>query len=455
LIVFAYIFYSRIGRIVIQSAIFIFIVQLFTLCYISYENWESIRNKGNNESSISNLNEFFKFSKDKNILHIVTDGFQSDVFNELLQDENLKDKYQKSFQGFIYYKETLGVFPYTKFAIPAFLAAEMYSNKTPKDVFVDRVLKGNTILRVAYEKGFEIDITSGGDYLNNRYSNLPHHNMYNLENIAITSPIFKDTAVTIELGLFRVLPHFLKKYIYNDQRWLLSQLTVKNLDFQFQYFYHTYFLQLFSQLMSIEREAPVYKYIHIMNTHNPMVVNGQCNFKGKATTMNRVSLTVQSKCTLDTISILFDKMKDLGVYDSTLIIIHGAHGSWVPNYRQGPRPTLFSSYIAPPHTSSLASPLLAIKKPYAKEIFSSSNKLASLLDIPATISDIMHWNSNFKFQSLEKIKLGTPRKRFFRFFFYQKDAMQTGYTGPIQEYSIEGSHYEVEWKYERIFYPPN
>jgi len=401
------------------------------------------------------LNEIFKFSKNENILHIVTDGFQSDVFNELLHTKDLKNKYQNSFQGFIFYQETLGVFPYTKFAVPAFLAEEIYSNDEPKDLFVERALKGYTLLKVANDEGYEIDIASGDDYLNNKYANLPSTNMYNLKNIATTSPIVKDAAVAIELSLFRMLPHFLKNFIYNDQKWLLSQLTVKNLGFQFQYFYHTYFLQLFSQLMSIEREPPVYKYIHIMNTHNPMVVNGQCNFKGKATTMNRVSLTVQSKCTLDTISNLFDKMKDLGVYDSTLIIIHGDHGSWVPNYRQGPRPTLFSSYIAPPHTSSLASPLLAIKKPYANENFSSSNKLASLLDIPATISDIMHWDSDFKFQSLEKVQSGAPRKRFFRFFFYQKDAMQTDYAGPIQEYSIEGSHYVVEWKQEKIFLPPN
>jgi len=252
-----------------------------------------------------------------------------------------------------------------------------------------------------------------------------------------------------------MLPHFLKKYIYNDQKWFTSQLVVSEPIFQFQYFSHTYFLHLFSQFMSIEREKPVYKYIHIMNTHNPMVVDEECRFLGQAMRMNRATLTTQSKCTLDTLSLLFDKMKELGVYDSALILVHGDHGGWVPNYRQGPPPALFSQGIeAPPFVASLASPLLAIKRPHDKTNFRTSDIQTSLLDIPATISDIMNWESNFNSQSLEKIDLDTPRKRFFYFYEWQRDAWETDYTGPIQELSIEGSHYEVEWKPERIFYPP-
>lgn len=341
----------------------------------------------------------------------------------MLHDEKLGNKYQNNFQGFVYYRENLGVFPYTRFAIPAFLAAEIYSNDIPKDTYIDRVLKGNTILSVAYKEGYEIDITSGDDYLINRYSNLPFKNIYNLENIGTTDTKYKDTATIIDLGLFRILPHFLKKYIYNEQKWFLSQFVAGELIFQFRYFSHTYFLNLFSRFMSTEREKPVYKYIHIMNTHNSMVVNEKCSFSGQVTRMNRATLTMQSKCTLDTLSLLFDKMKKLGVYNSTLIIVHGDHGGWVANYRQGPPPALFSQGIeAPTWVSSLASPLLAIKRPDDTANFRVSNKLTSLLDIPGTISDIMDWDSNFQFPSVEKIKLDSSRKRFFHFYEWQRDA---------------------------------
>ncbi len=448
-----YSFYQKFGEIVIKSAVFILILQLLTLCYTSYENWDLI-NKESIKTSTDDPTELFKFSRNGNILHIVADGFQSDVFNELVHQERLKDKYQDAFQGFTYYRETLGAFPYTKFAIPAFLAGEMYSNKLPKNIYVDKVLQGHTILSTANKEGYEIDIASGGSYLINRYSNLPYMNMYNLDNIKSASAEFRDTAVIIDLALFRVSPHFLKKYVYNNQDWLVSKLAKSENIFQFSYFSHTIFLNMFSQTMSIEREEPVYKYIHIMNTHNPMVVDNQCRYAGQATKMNRTTLTTQSRCTLDTLSMLFQKMKDLGVFDSTLIIVHGDHGGWAPNYRQGPPVTFSTGAKARDWLTSLASPLLAIKKPNDNADFRLSDIQASLLDIPATISDIMNWDTYFKSQSLEKINPGDNRKRFFRYYDYQKNAHQQDYTGPIHEFSIEGSHYEVEWKPENIFYPP-
>jgi len=450
---FVYFFYQKFGESVIKSAVFILILQLLTLCYTSYENWGLI-NKESIKIATEDPTELFKFSRNGNILHIVADGFQSDVFDELLHQERLKDNYQDSFQGFVFYRETLGAFPYTKFAIPAFLASEMYSNKLPKDVYVDKILKGHTILSAAYNERYEIDIASGGNYLINRYSNLPYTNMYNLDNIKSASAEFRDTAVIIDLALFRVSPHFLKKYVYNNQDWLVSKLAKSENIFQFSYFSHTIFLNMFSQIMSIEREEPVYKYIHVMNTHNPMVVDNQCRYAGQATKMNRTTLTIQSRCTLDTLSMLFQKMKDLGVYDNTLIIVHGDHGGWAPNYRQGPPVTFSTGAIARDWLTSLASPLLAIKKPNDNANFRVSDVQASLLDIPATISDIMNWDTYFKSQSLEKINPGDNRKRFFRYYDYQKNAHQQVYTGPIHEFSIKGSHYEVEWKPENIFYPP-
>ena len=206
----------------------------------------------------------------------------------------------------------------------------------------------------------------------------------------------------------------------------------------------------------MERRTPVYKYLHIMNTHNPMVVDERCQYSGKPSSMTRNSLTIQSFCTLDTLSRLLDRMKEMGVYDNTLIIIHGDHGGWVPNYRQGPPATLVSGETAPVWMTSLASPLLAIKKPNDKAPFRSSEIYASLLDIPATIADIMDWDADFKYQSLEELKnngAGT-RERFFRFYFWQRDAWEADYTNPIQEFRIGGSHYEAEWKLTRVFYPP-
>jgi len=93
-IVSVYTFYKKIGMLVIKSAVFILILQSITICYMTYENWKLIDNEINNKYK-ENLPELFKFSEKGNVLHIVSDSFQSDVFNELLHHESLKDRYQE------------------------------------------------------------------------------------------------------------------------------------------------------------------------------------------------------------------------------------------------------------------------------------------------------------------------------------------------------------------------
>ena len=447
--------YKHVANIAIRGAIFIFILQLLTASYTSIQNWNLIH-KEYQISGNEKLTEIFNFSPTSNVLHLVVDGFQSDVFDELVHHETLKDRYKKSFQGFEYYRETLGVFPYTIFAVPAFLAGELYSNQSPKDQFIDDVLKGKTILSAAKKAGYQIDLATGGGYMGNRYANLPFNNLYNLDNIASVGAELKDPVVALELSLFRASPHFLKRYIYNDQKWLLSQFLFGEEFYKFGYFSHTYFLNKFIQEMKVERSAPVYKYLHVMNTHNPIVVDDHCQYSGKPSSMTRASLTTQAYCTLDTLVRLLDRMKEMGVYDNTLIIIHGDHGGWVPNYRQGPPATLVSGDKAPEWMTSLASPLLLIKKPNEKTPFRISDIYASLLDIPATIADTMDWEADFKYQSLEMLKTSGPgtRERYFRFYFWQRDAWEADYTNPIQEFRIDGSHYETEWKLARVIYPP-
>ena len=441
---------EKTGILITRIAVFIFTLQLITASCTTFQYRESIR-KDNTNNSLRELTEIFSFSDDRNILHIVVDGFQSDVFDELVSHET---RYRNSFQGFVYYRETLGAFPYTSFALPAFLAGKLYTNQLPKNTYIDSIFRGDTIISVAKKEGYEIDIATGGGYLTNRYSNLPYDHLYNLSNIAGADAYLEESAEAMDLGLFRSTPHLLKKYIYNDQQWRLSRHTLAEDFFQFAYFPHTYFLNKFSLEMQAGRKSPVYKYLHIMNTHNPMVVDRDCKYTGKPERMDRKTLTIQSRCTLDTLARFFDRMKELGIYDNTLIVIHGDHGGWVPNYRQGPPVVLRTGNKAPEALFSLASPLLAIKKPHDKAVFRVSEVYASLLDIPDTITDIMNWDADFNYRSLEMAQPGDKRTRTFRFYFWQSDEWETEYASPIHEFSVVGSHYETTWVPGEIYNPP-
>jgi hypothetical protein len=402
----------------------------------------------------SDLETILGFSKNDNILHIVSDGFQSDVFEELIADPELKEQYNRSFDGFTYYRETLSMFPYTRFSIPAFLAGKIYSNEQVKNEYIDEALRGKTPMSLAREHGYEVDVVADDDYLIGRYANLPYDAIFNINDLPVLVDPLADSATLTDLTLFRVVPGPLKAHIYNGQKWFISRY-LKNEEFlQFRYFTNTIFLLRFIEQMQLNREAPVYKFLHVMNTHFPMVVDAGCRYSGRAQSSTREALTLQSRCTMDTLSALLDKMKDLGIYDSTTIIVHGDHGGWVGNYRQGPDIFLRDGIVGEPWIKSLASPLLAIKARDMHGDITTSNVLASLVDLPDTISDIMGWDEKFGHVSLMDLQEGDARRRYFRYYRWQENAWGAEYTGPILEFSIDGSHYEAEWKAGRVFSPP-
>jgi len=251
------------------------------------------------------------------------------------------------------------------------------------------------------------------------------------------------------------VPHFIKKYVYNNQSWLLNAAFAGQEYLQHRYFSHTGFMIGLIENITIDRASPVYKYIHIMNVHNPMVVTPDCRYAGWTMRATRVRLTVQSKCTLDTIVKLFDKMKALGIYDNALIVVHADHGGWAIPYRFKQILYWSSGEVITPFAASLASPLIAIKPPNStKGDLKVSPVLASLTDIPDTISSIMKWGVDFGGESILELDAKAPRQRKFYYYTWQRDAWESEYTGPIQEFIIKGSHYETPWYAGRVIPPP-
>ncbi|RJP81884.1 MAG: hypothetical protein C4522_03915 [Desulfobacteraceae bacterium] len=433
----------------VQSAVAVFVLQLLTVSVQSLQHYDHIRYEDyKSDRALENL---YRFSTERNVLHLIVDGFQSDVFNDLIHIPDLGRAYRQAFSGFTYYPETLTVFPYTRFSVPAFLAGQLYDNQMPQDDYVDKVLAGKNIINLARDKGYAIDLGAGTKYLEKRYSHLKHDNLYNLSKL---NTQLEEVAKIMDLVLFRAAPHFLKPYIYNGQKWRLTSIFAGPKGMQYNYFKHTYFLQSFIRNMATNRGTPTYKYLHVMNTHNPMVVNSACGYAGEVYPMTRKTLTIQTKCTLDTIVLLFERMREIGVYDNTLILIHGDHGGWTGNHRQGATIKFADGTEAPEWVASLASPMLAIKLPSQAGDLQISDKMVSLADVPDTISDIMGWGYPFGFQSIMRIEETALRERVFRFYSWRKNEWREKYAPPMQEFLITGSHYEVPWELGDIFLPP-
>ena len=134
--------------IVYRAAVLVFLVHLTATALLLFE----VRDKLMVDSRSSNsgsMAEALRFSSDSNVLHVLLDGFQADVFQDLIEHPQVGPVYRQAFDGFVFYNETLSAFPYTQFSIPSYLSGRIFTNQQPKDDFLDKVLSEKTILSAA------------------------------------------------------------------------------------------------------------------------------------------------------------------------------------------------------------------------------------------------------------------------------------------------------------------
>ena len=64
----------------------------------------------------------YQFSATQNVIHVVLDEFQADVFNDIFQQD--RAAFDCQFAGFQYFSDHAGSFPTTSFSMPAMLAGQ-------------------------------------------------------------------------------------------------------------------------------------------------------------------------------------------------------------------------------------------------------------------------------------------------------------------------------------------
>ena len=146
-----------------------------------------------------------------------------------------------------------------------------------------------------------------------------------------------------------------------------------------------------------------------------MVVDSDCNYPGRSLPRNRKTTTARSKCSLNAVIDVFEKMKALGVYDDTLIILMADHGAGViPNglNEQSSKDSGAGTVSSiPAEIVSMALPLMAIKLPGASGPMQTSTAPSSLIDTAATINAILGLGEVFAGRSILELRPGEQRLR--------------------------------------------
>ena len=465
LLVFALKFHRIISKFAVLVSVVLISVQVAYLVVIGLKNPELLKGTQKSYLSISPPENIFRFSKKLNIIHIILDEFQSTVFKDIIDKD--PEYYKNVLDGFTFFEKTTGSFPTTLMSIPAFMGETNYKNDVPIDNFIDTVYKGKTISNILAAHGYEVDIvTPVGWYCAGKYSSC-----YQIPVPYGVSKQKHDQAnavILLNLVLFRYAPDFLKRVVMNNQM-QLHNIYLSNQDRQHwegaRHYAHKMFLKDLIDKMSVMRNEPVYKLIHLTTTHWPAALNRDCQYTGKILPWTWDNIKVQTKCSFDDFLGLIDKIKHLGIYESSFIILHADHGYWkIPdsakqiklNNEKKHLDGYFlddNEYFAQIVCSAL--PLLAIKRPYGEGPLVISEVEADITDLPATISSVLKLGEKFNGRSVFDIDRNLERKR--SFFYYDKlNRPGDEYFDRMDEFVIEGSVFDKNsWKFIQHILPPH
>lgn len=394
----------------------------------------------------------FDFSPETNILHIVMDGFQSDIFSDILSDGRIPG-IEDSLDGFTFFSNHTGGFPYTQLTMPLIVTGKVYQNERPVADFTADVMEQPNVLNAAIDAGFEVDIAAQ-PALRDVYSQSRHTHAYTIPgNLhAEQSDYFTEDAFRLaDLSLFRVAPHFLRFLVHQDELWLLQRLSAPDDYPNLRYFAEIEFLRQLKDRMTVSRQQPTYKLFHLMISHRPTVGTSDCEFDGIKDT-SRAAVTEQSVCGLTQVIALIDRMKEFGIYDSALIVLMADHGAWV---RPRMRDDAGDFYDGPrSSTVGLAVPLLAIKPPYSQGTLGESYVATHIGDVARTIADLAEFEVDLPGKQVFELKDSERRSRFFYDYAYGDNKKKSGYLYTMMEYRIDGNPFaETAWTRHRRLLP--
>ena len=392
------------------------------------------------------VSAFGHFSRKENVLHVVFDGFQSGLFQDIIESDN---NIVSELEGFLYFPDTLTPSEVTQLSFSAFLTGREYTNNEPMNsyLFESRVLRMGksepvqhvpNVLEVAARRGFQVEVATPFVLFQNQefYSRFffihrPYHSETNFREV-----INYQINFILDLILFRSTPKGLKKFVYNEGRWRLSGVYVPNSGLNFNHHAGVQFLRDVTNEFALSKHPRVYKLFHLITPHGPFVTDANCGFAGRELDREYKNIYNQARCALVQLIDLLQKMKNAGIYDSTTILVHGDHGIRLPFPEFSIDKNNDGDDLPSPIGNS--NPLLLIKPPGKRGNLATVGAEISLADIPETLSELLQLNVEFPgvdFLSHKPI----DRKR--RFYHSKQSRVVAGRDGRFRkwiEYEVSG-----------------
>ena len=388
--------------------------------------------------------ELYQFSSDTNTIIIILDSYQSDIFQEIINED---EKYRDMFDGFTYYRNAVGGFPSTYPSVPLILFGVHYDNSVPIKDFINDTSLNNSIPVLLKQNGFRTSnsedppiIFSSHDVFDDISSPLYENRRFSQEKK------LNDVKFLIDLTLFRHIPQPLKMLFFSDP---LTPESGFNTDII------TY--ERFKTEVTVGSPNPTFKIIRLHGAHSPYILNETLEFQELPP--NRMGYKASAKGALSITDALLKNMKQQGVYNNSLIFIVGDHGSHLGSVmglnNSSDKKTQVDSGTVSAHIIGRGIPLILVKPVNAAGDLSISDAPVSLGDIPKTIADSYGIANTFPGESMLDTDLPPERTRVFYNYYWTRDNWNTEYLPTLTEYQINGFSWDpASWRPTYRFFTP-
>lgn len=322
--------------------------------------------------------EIYDYSVNQNVVHVLLDAFQTDVFEELVAEEKLTEK----LEGFTLYRDNVSVSAHTAFAIPALFSGEIYRGVESPSTYYNRSINELGFPNRLHDAGYRVNLLPR---LMMFKSNHDYH--FRVPNTFGGSRGFRQRQAAwqlLDVGLFRQFPHVLKKPIYNQGQWRLSGLL--STPPTHRSIHQRAFMQDYIDKINPVLEQPAYHFLHIMSPHPPYGIFADGSPSPDPMPLIRENYKHEARYTLRMFVDFIEELKTLGLYDDALIILQGDHGVDF-------QPVIDGKIVELPVGRAPA--LLAMKLPGKNGPMLTSSVPTMISDLPTSVFEALEMPHNF------------------------------------------------------------
>ena len=409
-------FRKKFRRILEVAACVLLITQVVSMSYLL------IRHLGKQDEDtnayLSTAGEFI-YSTERNVSVLVLDSFDSNFFEELRRKN--PDFISQTLGDFTFYYDTVGGATRTKYAIPFILTGTTNKEEQSYIQYLSNSFRSSPLIQELSTGKYD-----AGLYTYRQFADLTRSDAFRniTKGTQIPTSRFQITRHFMNLVAFRYTPSALSRFFWiytgDFDQWKHDVGSAEAYSTSNMKFYKRITSDSNNKGLRVSAEKPCFRFYHLVGIHPPYKLNENI----QDVPPEESSEEQQAIGILKIVAEYLSRLKSIGVYDQTTVIVMSDHG-----------------YT--PHSTVEQSPLFLVKLAGASHPFETSGLPLSYADLPEILVSALRGTLT----SMDDWKADSPR------YFYQ--ARQNNSVMNITEYVINGPVRDVPAEKTGIVYHEN